>query len=418
MKTKFKNFFKKIPIEISISSYKLIFIFLFPIFGVAHNRFRDKYLETSYEFFNIFLYYISYCFSLIPFLLLMILNRPKRLERKAEQEKEEQENINISNSSNDNIEIIEEEEQKRKRKELIINISILIFLCGISLTYNHFNFESYYDKKTIGLAYKIPEFFLLSFVILKYRYHIHHFITFGLNTLTYIVKYLLTIFLSNSQSYIGTHIWFYFIFSVTYCILLVFGKYYMDKYNRLPYFLMLIIGAVIGIILISIAIVKYLAISESQIFKGFYDNIIMRDSKKYVFLFLADIFSQFIYNLGLWITVYYFTPCHTIISENMMEIYYYIYDYNDNKAYWLEKDFYWNFWLMPLILVINLFCSLIFNEIIILKFCGLDFYTKVRIQERVRKESDSILAGFNKTTDNDSDSNSNRNSVSSDNNSK
>ena len=115
MKTKFKNFFKKIPIEISISSYKLIFIFLFPIFGVAHNRFRDKYLETSYEFFNIFLYYISYCFSLIPFLLLMILNRPKRLERKAEQEKEEQENINISNSLNDNIEIIEEEEQKRKR---------------------------------------------------------------------------------------------------------------------------------------------------------------------------------------------------------------------------------------------------------------------------------------------------------------
>ena len=418
MKTKFNNFFKKIPIEISISSYKLIFIFLFPIFGVAHNRFRDKYLETSYEFFNIFLYYISYCFSLIPFLLLMILNRPKHLERKAEQEKEEQENINISNSLNDNIEIIEEEEQKRKRKELIINISILIFLCGISLTYNHFNFESYYDKKTIGLAYKIPEFFLLSFVILKYRYHIHHFITFGLNTLTYIVKYLLTIFLSNSQSYIGKHIWFYFIFSVTYCILLVFGKYYMDKYNRLPYFLMLIIGAVIGIILISIAIVKYLAISESQIFKGFYDNIIMRDSKKYVFLFLADIFSQFIYNLGLWITVYYFTPCHTIISENMMEIYYYIYDYNDNKAYWLEKDFYWNFWLMPLILVINLFCSLIFNEIIILKFCGLDFYTKVRIQERVRKESDSILAGFNKTTDNDSDSNSNRNSVSSDNNSK
>ena len=50
--------------------------------------------------------------------------------------------------------------------------------------------------------------------------------------------------------------------------------------------------------------------------------------------------------------------------------------------------------------------------------CGLDFYTKVRIQERIKKESDSILAGFNKTTDNDSDSNSNRNSVSSDNNSK
>jgi len=32
---------------------------------------------------------------------------------------------------------------------------------------------------------------------------------------------------------------------------------------------------------------------------------------------MADIISQFIYNLGAWITVFYFSPLHTIISENV-----------------------------------------------------------------------------------------------------
>ena len=175
---------------------------------------------------------------------------------------------------------------------------------------------------------------------------------------------------------------------------------------------MLIIGFVIGFILISIAIIRYLVVSESQIFQGFYDNIISKDSTKYIFFFLADIISQFIFNLGLWITVYYFTPCHTIISENMMEILYFIYDFKYNKDYWNKNKFHWNFWLLPIVLILNLICSLIFNEIIILKFCGLDFYTKIRIQERVRQESDLMIYNVDKTTENESS----RNSFSSENN--
>ena len=308
--------------------------------------------------------------------------------------------------------VVIQETKKRQRKLMILNILILIFLCGVSLAYNHFNFEAYIDKKTIGLAYKIPEFFLLSFFILKYKYHKHHYITFGINTATLLAKYFLTVILAKGEKYIGKHIWFYFLFSITYCLLLVCGKYYMDKYNKSPYFLMIIIGFVIGFILISISIIRYLVISESQIFQGFYDNIISRDSKKYIFFFLADIISQFIFNLGLWITVFYFTPCHTIISENMMEILYFIYDFKDNKDYWNKNQFHWNFWLLPIVLLLNLICSLIFNEIIILKFCGLDFYTKVRIQERVRKESDLMIYNIDKTTENESS----RNSFSSENN--
>ena len=107
-------------------------------------------------------------------------------------------------------------------------------------------------------------------------------------------------------------------------------------------------------------------------------------------MFLLDIFLQFIYNLGLWITTYYFTPCHTIISENFMELEFYIYDYSDNKEYWNKEKFYLNFYIFPVIHIINFICSLIFNEIIILNFCNLDYYTIIRIQEREKLESDYL----------------------------
>ena len=92
-------------------------------------------------------------------------------------------------------------------------------------------------------------------------------------------------------------------------------------------------------------------------------------------------------HLGLWITVYYFTPTHTIISENIMEIGYYIVDFKTNETIWKKEKFNLNIYLYPFIHVINLICSLIFNEIIIFNFCGLDRDTKVRIRERENKET-------------------------------
>ena len=145
-----------------------------------------------------------------------------------------------------------------------------------------------------------------------------------------IAKYILTIIQSESQDYIGKHIWLYLLFSLTFCTLLVLGNYIMDKFNQSAYLIMFVIGSFMDIILISIAIIKYLIISECQIFTGFSKNV---NTVETLFWFLGDVVTQFLYHLGLWITVYYFTPCHTIISENMMEIICYIYDYKETKNF-------------------------------------------------------------------------------------
>ena len=351
MKKKYKNKHRKFPIQISIESIKLIYIFIFPIFGVAHNKMKDKYLLLYYEYFNILIFYISYFLSFIPLIIYIIKNRKKKQTQESTKDDNSKNSINEAINEDSDLEITgnivtnePKDKNKRERKIYIIKIIIgFIVLCSLSLAYNHFNYESYVEKKTIGLAYKIPEFFLLSFLILRYKYHLHHYIPLTINTLALIAKYILTIIQSESQDYIGKHIWFY--------------------------------------------LIKYLIISECQIFTGFSKNV---NTVETLFWFLGDVVTQFLYHLGLWITVYYFTPCHTIISENMMEIIYYIYDYKENKEFWLEKDYSWNFWLMPLIITINFICSLIFNEIIILNFCNLDYYTKIRIEEREKKDSEKL----------------------------
>ena len=383
MKEKLKQIYRKLPFEFSFTSYKIIFIFLFPIFGVIYNRIRDKNAIYKNEYFYIQLYFISYLFSFIPLLIYMIIyrkNKDKNNENLDTPQKNEESNFNQN--------IIQQEIEKRKKYHILIGLFIIIFLCSAAVAFRHFDFEGNSDKKTIGLVYKIPILFLLSHFILKDRFYKHHYITIVINIMTLLTKYLLGVIQANAEEYIKIHVWLYFLFALSHSLLLVAGKFFMEKYNATPYILMTIIGAIVSFILISIAIIKYLITSESDIFSGFNNYIV---SFKTFLLFMADIISQFIYNLGAWITVFYFSPLHTIISENAIEIYYNIYDFKSNKAYWEESGYKWNTLVIPSVLVINLIFSLIFNEIIILKCCKLDFYTRKKIEEREKKDSGNFL---------------------------
>ena len=182
---------KKCPIEISISSYKLIFVFIFPIIDIFQNKIRQKYVKTNTEYFKTLSYYLSYLFSFIFLILKKILypneklkekedeeeeeiEEEKKEEDKKEDEKKEGNKIDESDDSEINISknkvnktlgsnILKEMIKKKWKKYFFIFIILLI--CASSLAYNHFEFESYLDKRTIGMAYKIPEFFLLSYFI-------------------------------------------------------------------------------------------------------------------------------------------------------------------------------------------------------------------------------------------------------------
>ena len=389
-----KECFKRSPILFEDNDYKLIFVFIFPICDILNTNIKAKYLVKYYEFFLILSTYLSYIFSFIFLIILKLRTSKQEIRIKIDSNNGSMNSVNELREKKEGIENFEVHGEilsfvvkKEARKKSIKSLIIIIILIGANMSYSHFVYESYYDRRTIGLSYKILIFFLLSFLILKYKYAKHHYLTIIINTIALLLKYSTTIIASDSEIWVPNHLWFYFLYGFSFCLLFTLGKYYMDTYYITPYFILFIIGIVLTIILLFIALIKYLFGFESQIFCGFRDNV---NTVENIFLFLADILTQFGMNLGLWITVYYFTPLHTIIAENIMEIGYYIIDFNKNEILWKDNNVNLNRYLYPFIHIINLICSLVFNEIIILNFCGLDYYTKKRIRERETEDKENI----------------------------
>ena len=141
---------KKIPIEFHISNYKLIFVFIFPICDVLNTKIRQVYLKTYYEFFLIFSTYLSYLFSFIFLIIIKLRITNQKLGIKV---KEDDENMNTRDNESQGI--INIEIKKKANKKTIKNLIYIIVLSGINMCFSHFNYESYLDKRTIGLSYKI-----------------------------------------------------------------------------------------------------------------------------------------------------------------------------------------------------------------------------------------------------------------------
>ena len=168
---------------------------------------------------------------------------------------------------------------------------------------------------------------------------------------------------------------------------------------------MLIIGAIVCVPMLIYDIVAYFTKPDiSGIIIGFKNNI---TSAKDFFLFFVETIFQFFANLGIFWTIYYFTPFHFIISEFISEIFNYyikmiqsnehnIYDFIYNKI---------NIIIFSIVFFINLICSLIFNEVVILKFCNLENYTKKYIHKRASSDASSLfeITEINDQTDSERD---------------
>ena len=388
---------KRCCIEFHCNDYKLIFVFIFPLCEILNTKIREQYISNDNRFFRIFMNNLSYLFSFIFLIILYFRNKKEKAKiNKMDLNELISNDPSINEVESKNSEgVVNLELKKKEKKKLIQNILFILVLSSISFVYNYFNYESFIDKRTIGMAYKILIFFLLSYLILKDKYGNHNYIFFIINAFTLIAKYIIGIIYTGVEvNLVLKHVWLYFVISISFCLIFILGKIYMNKYFQSPYFIMFSIGIIIELILMIIEIIKKFAFDiKSDIFQGFQNNV---NGEVNIFWFIGDILTQFGMYLGLWITAYYFTPTHTIISENIMEIGYYFVDFKENQIQWEKENINLNLFVFSFIHIINFICSLIFNEIIILNFCGLDYYTKIRIKEREIKDSNKIISNFEK----------------------
>ena len=359
-------------IEFSELNIKLLLPLIFPIFLLIEEYCKNSFIENDTQIFASFRYFLSYNFSLIFFIIYKIRIKRSPLKKKAKQKENEPEEeiVEVSDFKTINI----------KKYLLLALLAAIGMVCQI--------YRIVFENNDYGNAkYSIEVFFYLlclsslSYFILNQQLYKHHFVSLGIISIILIAIFIISIPFLKEVLFSFLYFFFYSFFFSIYDVL---KKRYMIKYFTSPYIMMVIVGFVNSILLLIYDIITYYTNPDiGGIIIGFKDNI---NGVGDTFFLILDLFLECIWNIGFWITVYYFSPSYNFISEYISQFIFYIIRVIETK----DDDFLSTSNVIIFIIgfVINFFFILIFNEVIILNLWGMDFNTKKNIQEREKTDSD------------------------------
>ena len=371
-------------IELSEFNIKIFIPIIYPIFQRIGDYSKKLYMVKDNNIFKTFKYFLSHIFSAI--FLLIAYRRSKKISSismRLTKENEIRKDILLNNHM---INEIEELKKKNEKRTKIKSILFLILLCITSMFSYLYRLirkkDEYTDaKQSIGIFLYICFFILLSYIILKQKLYKHSYISAGTIALVLLVLFILTINIKGSII-LGSFP-YYIVYSLSFSCYDVLGKKYMNKFYKTPYYLMFMVGLINSIALIIFDIFAYYFNRDiSGVIIGFQKNI---SSVSDAFGFIVDLLVKFCWLLGIWLTISYYSPCHYFICSYISDFMYYIINAFDSD----DEEFYStvNIIIFSMAYIINFFCSLVFNEVIILNFCGLDYNTKKRIQQRMKTDN-------------------------------
>jgi hypothetical protein len=243
-------------------------------------------------------------------------------------------------------------------------------------------------RQTVSVFFDIIFIIILSKIILHYSFFIHQKISIGIIFTCLIIFFIISLIYSKNikeVSDVFKNVLYFFLSQLFYSFNDVLSKKFLDLYIE-DIYLFLFKKGICG--LIPLLLYDIIALTcckgEERPIHGIFFYFKQLASKSNNFLsFFADLFFGFIWELSLWLTIYYFSPCHFIIldvlgefSDTMISII-----FRDKsrikEEYQIEQDITF-FTLYPIII----FFVFVFNEIIILDFCGLSYNTRLFIEKR------------------------------------
>ena len=192
---------------------------------------------------------------------------------------------------------------------------------------------------------------------------------------------------------------------ILFCLSDVIGKKYLNIYLDGVYLFLFKVG-ITGLIplLIYDIICKCFDLGN---YHGIIETIFSHNISKW--LLLINLLFSIIFQLGVWIIIYNFTPCHFIILEALGDLFKLIFSLFDKS-----DDKYINFVVQEMITFailypVLIFAVLVFNEILILNFFRLNYNTTLYITKR--EKIDRIISDL---TNNDNEEENEDNSEDSD----
>jgi len=398
-------------IEFGDINYKLIIPFIYPFLYQIRKLIHQNDKKPFYEFFT---NYCGYFFSGLIYLI--IVCRMRKIQKQNDLTNPNGEvldnNIELETCSSDdntskssvksnktirvknnctikNQIIIEKEKinkrQTRKKYLFILGLTIIylipMFLDSYCSSNQNINFKT---SSSVSVFFCIISYVLLSRIILGHKIYRHQIFSLTIIIVCNIISIILI--LTGEKNKVNSDMAINFVIMAVilslYALYNVLEKIFFNSFMTSPYYLMFIIGLITLVLIIIYETITCLAFGDNKDFNGAFYQIKynIKNIKLYPLLFIGDVISAFLWVGGIHLTVYFFSPCHFIISESISQILSTIIN-NSLEGYNIAATI-----VIYFLFVIIIFASLIYNEIIILKFWKLNINTKKHITKRSNSE--------------------------------
>ena len=381
-------------IQLGIINYKLIIPLIYPIFY----QIRFKISKSDNGCYELFINFLSY--SLAGVIFLIVRYNTKKLEwenslinRKTTTTKLTEETIQIDAYNGFNnllgFKEFEEKKEKRKKKELLklkIFVVSLAIINLIPMSYEvigHNTLDDILDlnlKQSSSIFFAILFYTTLSMIFLGHKIYNHQKLSLAIISIcmifvfsSYIIENGLDFNKIMNILYFGLIFGFYALYNVI-------GKKIFDSFIISPYYLMFSIGIISLAILLPFEIISYL-IDPKWEYNGIIRIIFKHFSVRFLIRFISSVVVGFFWLGGIWLTVYYFTPNHFIVSESLSQLLTSLIDGRHISSSIITEI---------IIYGIIIFSSLIYNEIIIIKNEIISKDTKIYIMKRQNTENELI----------------------------
>ena len=404
-------------IEFGVIDYKILIPLIYPFFYQIRSILHENDEKALFGFFT------NFCGYLLSGIILLIIKCRMRRIKSEDIEKTGIVLTDILSGKNNETELTTDDDRPIKfvktfvitENQISINkkkldkinlrnqylfISLLVciylipmFLDSYTALDNELNFGT---SSSFSLFFCIIFYIGLSRLIIGEKINSHQIFSSIIIIVSIIIVVILFLIKDNISKMIFLNIILIIVVTFFYSLFNTLEKKYFRMYMGSPYHLMFMMGAMALTLILLYEIFTVIIFGFNCSFNGvfyqFYKNC-EKHEYLYILLFIADIITAFIWLAGIQLTVYFFTPCHFIISESISQI---ISTFLNNTI----EDFSIGEKVITYILfIIIIFATLIYNEVVIINFFSLNKNTKKYINLRQLKETENLLSGLNNITE-------------------
>ena len=374
--------------------------------GIFCAKLLGPHDTLSSPIYYLFIFFISHFFAVIP----MVISK-KKMEIQTESNKIEDTRITslseyFKDKNSNSITVFAENMDKERRFYIILNF--IIIASFYFLTYGFFYYYNYILPTTfygsISMVSEIFYFSLFDVLILKTHISKHHYFGMIIITVSILALYVILNINQFKEADIMNSIVIPNLANLVaycpFCFYLVLSKQFMEKYFISPYefiFYLGIFGTAVLVLLEPFTFLIPCHLDNVVCNDGHFGNIIYGFRKNfvspvYILNFIGEMITLFLTALGLWLTVKFLSPSHFITTDSIVTFSLNIlFDILLNNYFLCKNPWFYIFSFTSLI------GCLIYNEIIILRFCGLEYNTRKEINRREKKD---ILNDDDKTDTN------------------